>query len=152
MSGSYEDILNNPINATPKAQVLPAGGQWLFRAQSGKYTPQSATQGAYFMFVLTPVGPGDDVDPDDLAELGDYDYTMNKVFHRIYTETAADWQSVRNFLKAFGVDESMSYNEAITRKNLGGKEAFATVSIRNFTDRNGEQREENTLSNFVAVE
>lgn len=152
MSDNYEDILNRSIAETPEPKLLPAGGQWLLRVRSIKFNPAKGNSNAFFNFVFNPVQPGDDVDPDDLAELGDYDFTGNTIFHRVYVETNADWAKVAGIFRALGLGDQPSYTEAMKKENVQGAEVWADVGVRAYTRNDGTSGEDNTLSNFTAVE
>lgn len=149
--GEYADILKRSWDDIPKPQLLP-NGSWRMRAKNAKYVEAKATdQNPYALFVYAPLEPLADVDEDAIAELDGYDASQNRVFSRIWLETAADWDALRTHIRKHGIDTGSRTPEE-TLKAVKGTEIIAFLDRETFTDGSGEVREQNTASKFAPVD
>lgn len=147
----YIDIATTSWDEIPEKKTLPVG-TYLLRARSAKYNePKEEGKNGSVVFVYEPRMPMDDVNDDDLAELGqDYDLANNTIFYRIWIERQTDWQTVKKHLAKHGVDVSGSIQDSFDA--VKGKEVLAYLSTRTFTNGAGETVEDNDASNFAPVE
>lgn len=152
MSQSYDDLMNMSWDEIPDTKVLPVG-TWRLRGKSVSYKEaKDGDSNPYFMFVYTPQEPGEDVDADDLMELGaDYVLSNNKVFFRMWVEGPSDMKAVMRHLAKHGIDvESGNIGDSL--KAFKGTEVMAELTQRTFTDNSGDERVENDAQKFAAVE
>lgn len=148
----YADILSRGWDEIPEVRALPCGS-WLLRGKNASYQPPKSESGSpSVLFVHAPVEPMENVDDAELNDLGkDYDYATNKVFSRFWIETGADWDVVRRFLKAHGIDlTGKSIEDGL--KAFKGAEVIANLDKRTYENSAGELVEENTAKNFTPVE
>lgn len=149
--GEYTEILKKSWDDIPKPMLLP-NGSWRIRARNAKYMEAKAVdQNPFALFVYAPTEPLSDVDEDALAEMDDYDPSQNRVFVRIWLETAADWDALRNHIRKHGIDTSGRSPEE-TLKAVKGTEIIAFLDRETFTDGAGEVREQNVASKFAPVD
>lgn len=147
----YAEILKKSWDDIPKPQLLP-NGSWRMRARNAKYMEaKAADQNPFALFVYAPTEALSDVDEDALAEMDDYDPSQNRVFARIWLETAADWDALRNHIRKHGIDTSGRSPEE-TLKAVKGTEIIAFLDRETFTDGAGEVREQNVASKFAPVD
>lgn len=147
----YADILKKSWDDIPKPMLLP-NGSWRLRARNAKYVPAKAVdQNPYALFVYAPMEPLTDVDEDAVAELGEYDPAQNRIFNRIWLETAADWDGLRNHIRKHGVDTSGRSPEE-TLAAIKGTEIIAFLDRETYTDGAGESKEQNVAKNFAPVD
>lgn len=147
----YENILKESWDNIPVPVTLPVG-TWRLKGQNATYMPaKSSDQNPICLFVYAPMEPLDDVDEDTLAELGEYDFSSNRVFQRFWMETGRDWDDVRKHLHKHGIDTTGRTIED-SLKMFKGTEIFAWLDVRTYTDAAGEEKVDNSPSNFAAVD
>lgn len=139
MSDDYESLLDTGWEELPEVQILPEG-EYLLKGRSASYKPGKGSSNPFFMFVYD-VKDVEDLDPDGLKELGDYDVSNNKIFHRVWIENGADIKNINAFLAKHGV-KSSTPREGL--KDFKGSEVVAYLKQRHYTV-NGEDREENVI-------
>jgi hypothetical protein len=156
----YEDILKRQWKDLPTVHTLP-GGSWEIVGRNAVYQEGKEGNSASVLFVVGARSPMDDVDEGALAELPNtadgkpYDVTMNRIFHRIWVESDAEWDGVRSFLAKFiaggkeAVDE-MSLEDSF--KAFKGAAAVAMLGTRTFINGAGEPQTENTLKSVIPLE
>ncbi len=152
MTDNYADILKRGMDEIPDPKTLPTG-TWLLKLLGAPkfIPPREEGKSGQVLFVLQPVEPGDDVDADEIEALGsNYDVAGNRIFYKPWVETSADWAAIRRLLVKFGADPKASYEDAF--KEVKGQTIFADLGYRTYTNNSGEVVEENTVSNFAAVE
>ncbi len=152
MTDSYQDILQRGMDEVPDPKTLPTG-TWLLKLLGApKFTPpKEAGKSGRINFAFQPKEPGDDVDADELEALGsNYDVEGNRIFHSIFVETSADWAAVRRLLVKLGADAKDNFEDAF--KAVKGASIYGDLGYRTYTNNAGEVVEENTVSNFQAVE
>src|SRR5687767_9942100 len=88
---NYQDILNESWDNIQEVVTLPIGS-WLLRLRNASIQPSKSEGGnASALFVYEPMEPMQDVDQGELDRLGtEYNFSENRVFHRIWLETGAD--------------------------------------------------------------
>lgn len=126
----YEKLLDRTMDEIGDGPKDLPNGTWLLVGIASIYKTSEET-GAQprVMFVFIPEAPGDDVDPDELAAVGD-DW-KERQFHSVRIETGSDAAQVRNVLKAAGVDLGNTTIKAALQANkqlIKGKRVWATVS------------------------
>lgn len=147
----YADILKRSWDDIPKPQLLP-NGSWRLKVKNAKYMePKAADQNPFVLVVYSPMEPLADVDEDAVGELDGYDVSQNRVFNRIWLETAADWDGLRNHIRKHGIDTGGRSPED-TLKALKGTEIIAFLDRETFTNGAGEVREQNVASKFAPVD
>jgi hypothetical protein len=153
MSDNYEDILSQSWDNIPVPKALPVGS-YLLKAGSASFQPaKDADKSPSVLFVHSPKEAMDDVDREALEGLGEnYDIAGNRLFTRIFIETAADWDKVRNLVKKHGVDVAGKSIQD-TLKAVRGREIIGYVDQNTYEDKTtGELRTGNNTKGFVAVE
>ncbi len=152
MSGDYEEILNKSWDEIPVAQLLPVGSYRLKSGGANYIEAKDADKNDCVLFPYTPVEPLQDVDADALAELGDYDISQNKVFHRIWIEGYADWDKVRKHILKHGIELIPGETPKETFARMKGSAIIAWLDQREFEDKSGETVQTNDPTQFAAVE
>lgn len=154
---SYEAIAETSWDDIPEPRVLPKG-TWKLKGKNAKRMPGGEGSNPYVLFFYKPVEPMSDVDDADLDALGkDYDFNINDLSFRIYTETSADFKKVEKFLAKHGIvpakSEETGKAEGIdaTLKKFKGAEVLSVLGKRTFKDNTGELRTDNTLTAFASV-
>lgn len=149
---SYEDILNQSWGDVPEPKTLP-NGSWRLKGKSAQFRAPKGQVPATAMFIYQAVEPMDDVDEDALRALGEnYDYATKPIFFTIWLETGADFDAVRKHLAKHGVDVSTNAGIKESLKAFRGKEIVALLDKRTFVNAAGEEKDENTASQFTPVE
>lgn len=147
---SWEDRLSESWDNIPKVQLLPVGNWRLKLINASLKQAKSEESNASVLFIYSPQEPMDNVDRDALHELGpDYDVTGNRVFHRIWLETDADIDAVRNHLVLHGVDVNV-VSPLESLKAAKGTEVNAFLVQRSFPS-GLETRMENAATSFQAL-
>ena len=150
---NYADILNESWDNIQEVVVLPIGS-WLLRTRNASLQPPKTEGGnPSVLFVYEPKEPMQDVDQEALDALGaDYNYSENRVFFRVWLETGADKDRLRQHIMRHGVDlTGMSIGESL--KAVKGTEVVAYLSQKQITNKgSGETRVENDPQNFVEAE
>lgn len=148
---TYEDLADMGWDDIPEPKLLPVGS-WRLKARNATYKEGKGDSNPYFMFVYVPSAPLDDVDADKLIELGaDYDVSNNRIFHRMWVETASDFDAVRKHLAKHGIElEGKSVKETLAA--FKGTEVIGAIGIKVFTDRSNEERQENVVEAFAPIE
>lgn len=147
----YADILKRSWDDIPKPQLLP-NGSWRLKVKNAKCMPAaSADKNPFALIVYSPMEPLADVDEDAIAELDGYDVSQNRIFNRIWLETAADWDGLRNHIRKHGIDTGGRSPED-TLKALKGTEIIAFLDRETFTNGAGEVQEQNVASKFAPVD
>lgn len=147
----YAEIAALSWENIPEPKVLPAGS-YLLRGKNATYQPsKDADKSPSFLFVYGVKEPMDDVPAEDLEALGDgYDVENNQIFHRIWVETAVDFDKVRKHLELHGIEVKGSIPD--TLKKFKGTQVVAYLKQRNFTDKSGANRVDNNAEQFAKVE
>lgn len=151
MSDDYNEILDRSWDELPPVQLAP-DGSYLLRGRNAAYIPGKDTSDKV-LFSYNVKAPLEDVDPDELAELGDYDITQNRVTYTMWVEDGADWDAVRKHMALHGMDLSdyKSIRESI--KAFRGFEIIAYLTANSYVVKStGETKTENKPSKFAAVE
>jgi hypothetical protein len=95
----YEELANLSWDDVPEIKLLPTG-TWKLRGQSATLQPAKSEGGSpSVLFTYVPVEPMADVDDDELAELhngGEYDYSLNRIFVRMWISDGRDRFTVKN--------------------------------------------------------
>lgn len=162
-SGSYEDLFTKGWDEIPAEQLLP-DGHWRLRATGVSFKPGNEKMGATLNVSYDPVAPLDDVSPAALDEMGDYDFTSNRIFHRYFINSMRELrQAVEQLKKHSGfnppagatilVADGDTYKvNPVIKTALVGTEVVALVGRNSYTNREGEQVVDNRLSSFSSVE
>ena len=147
----YENILKESWDNIPVPVTLPIG-TWRMKGQNAAYLPaKAADQNPTVLFVYAPMEPLDDVDVEALEELGEYDFSSNRIFMKFWMETGRDWDDVRKHLHKHGIDTTgRTIEESL--KLFKGTEIYAYLGVRTYTDNAGEAKEDNSPSNFAPVD
>ncbi len=150
---NYMDILNESWDNIQEVVTLPIGS-WLLRTRNASLQPPKSEGGnPSILFVYEPKEPMQDVDQSALDELGsDYNYSENRVFFRVWLETGADKDRLRQHISRHGIDMTgMTIGESL--KAVKGTEVVAYLSQKQVTNKTtGETRLENEPQNFVEAE
>lgn len=155
---SYEAIAETSWDDIPEPKILPKG-TWKLKGKNAKR--MDGGEGTdYVLFFYKANEPMSDVGDEDLDALGkDYDFNINDLSYRIYTETLADYKmKVLPFLAKHGVtpnvDESTGKAEGIdlTLKRFKGSEVLSVLGKRTFKNKMGDLVTDNTLTAFASVE
>lgn len=151
MTDNYADILTQSWDSIPEPKTLP-GGSWRLKAKGASFKEGDGTTSARAMFIYEPKEAMDDVDATALEDLGeDYDVSANLIFYTVWIETARDWDTVRKHLAKHDPKLlNMPIGESF--KKVRGTEINAYLGQRTYTNKAGELVEENTASQFVAVD
>jgi len=144
----YEDIANRSWDDIPEPHTLPIG-TWRLKAANASYAKaKSGDQNDRIMFFYRAVEPLGDVAEEALDDLGDnFDVTGEKILFQVWMEGSRDWDTVRRHLRMHEIDPS-GRKVAETLKAFGGQEVFAYLGERSYTTKGGENRTENTMTNF----
>jgi hypothetical protein len=96
--------------------------------------------------------PMQDVDQGELDRLGtEYNFSENRVFHRIWLETGADKDRLRQHIVKHGIDVTgMTVGESL--KAVKGTQVVAYLSQKQVTTKAGETRIENEPQNFIVAD
>ncbi len=153
MTESYEDIMSRSWGDIPEVRLLPVG-TWRLRARNATLLrPKTAEQSPVILVAYTPMEPLDDVDVDEIAELGDgYDWAANRLFARFWVEDAADWDKVRKHFTLLGIECPESESIQDTLKRVKGAEINAYVGIESYKNPQGEMEHRNNVSGFTVVD
>lgn len=154
---SYEAIAETSWDDLPDPQVLPKG-TWRVKGKNAKRMAGGEGGNPYVLFFYKAVEPMSDVEDEDLNGLGtDYDFGINDLSFRIYTETLADFRKVEAHLAKHGIvpakDEETGKSEGIdaTLKKFRNAEVLTVLGKRTFKDKTGELRTDNTMTAFVPL-
>ena len=98
------------------------------------------------------IEPQDDVDADELAELGeDYDLKANQIFYKVFLSGPADYKKARQHTEKHGIDcTGKTMRE--TNKLLKGADILAFLEQDTFTNRAGEIDHGMKATSFSPVE
>lgn len=153
MTESYESILNRQWGNIPDTKLLPSG-HWRLRVRFGFFRPPASEDvGPSVVFRYEPVRALDDVDEDQLAELGsDYDLSNSMFDHRMFFENDRDLREIERHMSKHGVTLQGGISDKATYKPLRGMEIVAFVDKRSYTNKNGETITVNVAKNFQPVE
>lgn len=148
----YEDVLNASWDNIPETKTLPVGS-YLLEGRSASFQPaKEEDKSPIVLFVFTPREPMDDVSSEDLEALGDgYELDANRLFHRFYIESNADWDNVRKLLAKMGV-ETKGQSIADSLKQVRRKNVIGYLDQRTFVNSAGETVQANNITSFAAVE
>lgn len=147
---NHDELLSRGVDAVPEPKLYPSG-TWRLKALSGTVKPKDDDENVK-QVTITVIGtePGEDVDSDELDD-ADGLYEGTRIFVRRNIENGNDEYQLAKLLKAFGfTNDDGPMFECV--KNIKGREAFATLGMRSYKNRNGEQVFENTARNFIPVE
>lgn len=150
---NYEDILSQSWDEIPEEKTLPQGS-YLLKLRGASFQPPKSEEGnASFLFVYSVKEPMDDVAQDDLEALGaDYDFSVNRVFQRIWVEDARDYGRVRDNLAKLGTEVTGGVNIKDSLKAARGGEAIGYLTQRQYTAGDGTTRISNEVQNLAAIE
>lgn len=152
MSEQYEDILKRQWKDVPKEKPLPTG-TWELKARGAKFK-QAADEdkNPYFMFIYEPTRPMDDVDEGQLAELGaSYDLGNNRIYFKMWYETARDVEAVWKHIAKHGVDIETVGSLEDALKAVRNRKVLAYLEQRSFQTKAGETAVTNDPKNFAPV-
>ena len=150
--GNYESLLKQTWGEIPDKKTLPVGS-WRLRGRNASFKEAVDDLSASFMFVYAPVEALDDVSPEGLAELGDdYEVSNNRIFAKFWVETSVDFDAVRKHLAKHGnnVADDLSIEE--TLKAFKDTEIISYLDVKTYTNRAGEEVEDNDAKSFAPVE
>ena len=149
---NYQDILNESWDNIQEVVTLPIGS-WMLRTRNASIQPPKTEGGnPSALFVYEPQEPMNDVDQAALDQLGaDYNYSENRIFHRIWLETGADKDRLRQHITKHGVDlTGMTIGESL--KAVKGTVVIAYLTQKLVTLKSGETRPENEAQNFTQAD
>ncbi len=153
MSDNYEDLLNRTRAETPTMETLPVGSYRL-KSRGARFTPAKEDgKNDSVMFIYAAMEAMDDVDPDALAALGDYDISQNKLFFRVWIESEADWGAFWSHVDKhgeLGLGADASRKEAM--EAIKGAEIIAWLDQRSFQNKAGDMVDTNDPVSFASVE
>lgn len=152
---TWDDLRKRGFDELPRDVLLPVGS-YLLRGRGAKYNPARGDANPTISFAYGVREPMDDVDDKELQKaLGpNGDVSSKRVFYRIWLETGADWDAVRNHLAKHGV-KAYPTAEGGLEKSLEafkGTEAVAYLDHRNYTNKAGELVTENNPTQFHKAE
>lgn len=151
MSGEYAEILDRSWDEIPAVQNLPVG-TWRLRGRNMTFRAGEGDNSDQYIMVYVPKEPLDDVDEAALEELGaDYDVENNRIFYRVWVETSADLDKLRDHLAKHGI-ETKGKTIRQTMEAFKGTEVFAYLDLRTYTNKSGEVVSTNDPSSFAPVE
>ncbi len=153
MTESYEDILGRSWGDIPEIMLLPVG-TWRLRARNATLIrPKQPDQSHVILITYTPMEPLDDVDVEEIAELGDgYDWAANRLFARFWVEDGADWDKVRKHFTLLGIDCPQGETIQETLKRVKGAEINSYVGVESYKNAQQEMEHRNNVSGFTAVD
>jgi hypothetical protein len=145
----YASILTQSWDEVPTVKLLPGGSFQLKCLGASVKPPKSADKSASVQFIYQPLEPLDDVDEVGLSQLGaDYDFSSNRIFHRMWLKDGSDLQRIRTHLAKHGVTTAgMTVEQSL--KAVKGSTVIGLVGVRTYTADSGEVVEENTLTSFI---
>lgn len=147
---TYESILTKSWDDIPEPELLPVGS-YLLRCRNATYRPAKGDMSAQVLFVYNPKEAMDDVDQDELTDLGEYDITQNRLFATFWVEDNVDWAKVRTHIQKHGVDPAgQSIGESL--KAMTATEIISYVRTENYENKQGETVTKNTPTQFVSVD
>jgi len=102
----YESISKLTWDSIPEVKLLPTG-TWLLKCRGTKYQPpKDADKSAQVVFIYEPIEPQDDVDDAAITMLGPkYNYSENRIFHRMWAKSASDWDKIGKHLALHGITD-----------------------------------------------
>ena len=150
MQTDYSAILKRSWAEIPKPKLLPEGS-WRLKVRTASFKPPAEEgKNPHVMIVYEPKEPMQDVPEEALDDLGEeYPLHENRIFHRHWLETGADYDRLRELIIQHEVDLGANLEESL--KTLKGGEIVGFVKVRQFVGRNG-PAEENVISAFTKVE
>jgi len=149
MAEDYADILDRGWEEIPQVKTLPVGS-WLLEGTNASFKAGDDSNDS-IIFVYKAKEPMDDVDTDQLDELGaDYDYSDNRIFARLWLETNADWDKVRNHLVKHGIDVSGKISDSL--KEFKGSQVVSYLDTRTYTNSVGDEVVDNDPVQFAVHE
>lgn len=152
MSEDYEDLLERTRAETPELALLPVGS-WRLKSRGAKFQKaKDSDKNDSVMFIYAAMEPLDDVDIEELAALGDYDITQNKLFFRVWIESETDWANFWSHVDKHG---ELGLGPEATRKAameaVKGAEIIAWLEQRTFQAKSGDMVDTNDPVNFAPV-
>lgn len=155
MTDTYTDIMKVAWGEIPEPKLLPVGS-WLLQLRNVTFLePREEGQKGRVLFFYTPRAPMEDVSEDDLAALGqDYDFGENQVTYTIWIESSRDWKRVREHIAKHGteVDPALSIEENFKAVSKARPEIIGYLDQRSYQTNAGEQKTDNNITAFQAVE
>ncbi len=152
MSDSYEDMLERTRAETPMMETLPVGSYRLKHRGEARFVPAKEDgKNDCVMFVYNAMEPLSDVDTEELAALGDYDITQNKLFFRVWIEDETDWAKVWIHLDKHGIVLGLEASRKEGLAAVKGAEIIAFLEQRTFQNKAGEMVDTNDPVNFASV-
>lgn len=149
----YEGLLERTRAETPTLQLLPVGSFRLKHSGNAKFQKaRDSDKNDSVMFVYSAMEALEDVDNEQLAALGDYDISQNKLFFRVWIENEVDWA---NFWLHVDKHGELGLGPDATRKEameaMKGTEIIAWLEQRTFQNKAGDMVDTNDPVNFAAV-
>lgn len=132
---ALDDILNQAWDELPEEKILP-GGDWLLKSKNAAFIKsKDADKSDKVLFFVTAVEPGESVDEERLAELGDYDVSISALNAQVYIEKPSDWKKkIVPILEAFGVEmEGKTIGQAL--KAFKNGRAMGTLTEETYEDK-----------------
>lgn len=152
MSANYEEILKGSWDNIPEIVTLP-NGTWRLKCRGAKVAPaRGEDKSPQIVFVYEPQEPMQDVDDEALAALGDkYNFTENRIFHRMWAGSNKDLNAVAQHLALHGINarefESIPKSlEAVKNTDILGYVVTRTYQSK----KTGKQEQENEVKYFTA--
>ena len=115
---TFSRILDKPMSQTERPKPLPAGSYRTIITERPRFDKSSKKQTDFVEFILHPLEAGEDVDEDDLNAVlikadGSVGVLKDKSIRAtFYLTEDAEWR-LKKFLIDLGLEEDLSYNEAI---------------------------------------
>lgn len=143
----YQALLKQSRKDIPKPELLPSG-MWRLRAQRGQFfEPRSDDQNPRATIFYKATEPLGDVDPDELAELGDYDFGNTPLEATFFLGELKDWDKLNQHFDMLGLDPEASTEDCL--KACAGHEIVAYMDRDSYTDkRTGEPTIKNVPKSF----
>lgn len=146
----YADIANLSWDEIQETKPVPVG-TYLLKLSNAVFQPSKEEgKSPKVMFVHSVKEAMDDVDADELAELGEgYDVTENKVFTTVFIEDGSSWGKVKSILAKHGVEVSGNVQESL--KKAKGSEVLGYLTKNRFTRADKSVGENNQATEFAPV-
>jgi hypothetical protein len=161
-ASSYEDLMTAGYDNIPDARLLP-DGHWRVKVVGLNFRPGNENVPANINVTYEPVAPGDDVNAEALAELGDYDTSQNRVYKRLFCSNVGELRRVvQHFKKHAGFEPAAGtpvldkdgdgdkVNDAF-KKAARGAEVTAMMATRSYVNKDGDTVTENDLVSFSEI-
>lgn len=140
----------------PEELLLPIGKWMIKSAGVALVEPKKEGQSRRILFFYNPVEPMADVDPEAVADLGDYDFTANQVMASFFFGTARDKKKIYDHLmkhEGFEMPEGTAeetLDNGDLRRALAGTYVIGDLDVDTFTNADGEKEKQNSIASFSA--